>query len=322
MEFRTALPISTAPFSITHHDKIMSIGSCFADCTGTFLTNNKFDSLNNPFGVIFNPLSIFKLIESSIDNKALSSPIVSEGTWKDFNFHSQINSDSERGLKEIITHKTNQTHFYLQTSKVLIITLGTAWVYKHKKLDFTVANCHKIPSQEFEKVLLSTEEVVTAFESTYKKLKATKPDIQIILTVSPVRHIKDTLTLNSVSKSVLRLATHFISTKFKDCHYFPAYEALMDDLRDYRFYGNDLIHPTSMAEQYVLELFEQTYFNSDTRNLCKKWQKLSQSIQHKVLTNNTDMYQKHLEKTLLGLMELSKELPLETEIASIKNQIA
>ena len=321
MEFKTTLPVNPASFTITHQDAILSIGSCFADCTGTFLSNNKFNSLGNPFGVIFNPLSIFKLIESTIDNKPLSNTIISEGIWKDFNFHSQLNATSEQELKKIIETKTAQVHSHLQKSKVLIITLGTAWVYKHKKLEFTVANCHKIPAQEFEKILLSTEEIVAGFEFTYKKLKSLNPDIQIIVTVSPVRHIKDTLVLNSVSKSVLRLASHFITTQFKDCHYFPAYEALMDDLRDYRFYASDLIHPTSMAEQYVTELFEQTYFSKETQELCKKWQKLSQNLQHRVLTNNTDMHQKHLEKTLLGLTELSKYLPLQDEIAALQKKV-
>lgn len=322
MEFRTQIPVTTAQFTITHQDNIISIGSCFADCTGTFLINNKFNSLNNPFGVIFNPLSIFKLIASGLDNIPLSDPVNSEGIWKDFNFHSQVNGTSEEVLKQAIQERTLHTHEHLRHSKVLIITLGTAWVYRHKKLGFTVANCHKIPAQEFEKILLTPNEIVAAFELIYIKLKAANPNIQIIVTVSPVRHIKDTLVLNSVSKSVLRLAAHFMTTQFSECHYFPAYEALVDDLRDYRFYGNDLIHPTNMAELYVFEMFKQTYFSKETSELCQKWYKISQSIHHQVLTDNKEMHKKHLQKTLLELKELSKYIPLDTEIASIQQALA
>ncbi len=320
--FRTALQPSPAAFHITHQNPVLSIGSCFADCLGERLHSNKFKVMSNPAGVIFNPLSLFNIINQAIDNQYKPDPVLSQDIWRDYQFHSQIAANSESELINKGKVTITNIHNFLQTTDYLTITLGTAYIYiKNSNRQF-VANCHKIPTSQFSKVLLGTEEITEAFTPIYKKLKELRPDLKIIWTVSPVRHIKDTLPLNTVSKSILRLAAHELSENFQDSYYFPSYELLLDDLRDYRFYAEDMLHPNKVAEDYIFDFFSKTYFSTETQELNKDWQNIKLAIDHKPFQAQTGIYKKHLESTLTRLKTLSSKLNLTLEISEIESRLS
>jgi hypothetical protein len=200
------------------------------------------------------------------------------------------------------------------------MTYGTAWVYQLKDNGEIVANCHKVPANQFSKSLLSHLAITESFDEFYLTLKKINPAIQIILTVSPVRHLKDKLALNSVSKSVLRLACHTISSSHDDVHYFPAYEIMLDDLRDYRFYKADLIHPSDVAEEYIWEQFITCYADEHLRQFIQDWKAILAALAHRSFHSNTVAHQQFLKNTLEKLQAFKTLVDVEPEIALIKSQ--
>lgn len=194
--------------------------------------------------------------------------------------------------------------------------MGTAYVYKHIESQKIVANCHKIPQKQFEKKLLTVDEILEAFDT----IDLRNID-EVILTVSPVRHIKDTIPLNSISKSTLLLACHSLCEKYSNFHYFPAYELINDDLRDYRFYKDDLIHPNEMAQKYVWEKFQDTFFEENTQQKIIEIQKIQQAISHKPFHVNSESHQLFLKKTIEKMEKLQHEFDFSNEIESCKQQL-
>ena len=319
MQFRTELnPLPTTK-KISYHDKIVTIGSCFSQVIGERLLNNKFEVLVNPFGTIFNPISIFRLLQQPIDKSIIDGTIENKGAWFNHHVHSSINATSKELLNLKLNDHLNQFALSIKNATTLIITLGTAFVYKQKSTNELVANCHKIPSDFFTKSLLSTEDIVVSFGTVYAQLKKQSPGLEIILTVSPVRHTKDTLELNSLSKSILRLACHEISQQFSDVLYFPSYELMMDDLRDYRFYKEDMIHPSEVAEEYIWNKFSELYFNTSTNEIIKEWSSVSKALQHKPFREDSQEYKKFLSSTLKRLELLEGKINVVEEITTIKN---
>ncbi|MCS6832345.1 MAG: GSCFA domain-containing protein, partial [Flammeovirgaceae bacterium] len=256
--FRTTFTTHYPHPKINLKTPILLVGSCFAENIGELLLQHKFHALCNPFGTIFNPLSISHLIQTTLQEKSPDENgfLEHDERWFHLDYHSLINGATQEELLQKIFHAHFQAKQFLTSDGLLILTLGTAWVYWHKPTCHYVANCHKQPSLHFEKKLLSVEEVVASLEALHQTLP---PQLKILLTVSPVRHLKDTIPLNSVSKATLRLATHQLTEKYPERFaYFPAYELLLDDLRDYRFFAEDMIHPNSIAIQYVWEHFLHT----------------------------------------------------------------
>jgi len=319
--FRTEITCpSTHPVNLKDH--IFTTGSCFADQFGHWLQNNKFDVAVNPFGTSYNPVSIHKnLIESlslELDDRLFAER---QGIWHHFDYHSQWSSAHKKDLITSIQKTQQQVNQYLKKTDVLIITYGTAWVYRHKKQNTIVSNCHKFPAVEFEKILLTPYEITDSFKQLNAVLKSARPDLRIIITVSPVRHIKDTLVLNSVSKASLRLACHTISNLYEAVEYFPSYEIMMDDLRDYRFYERDKIHPTEEAIDYISHKFSDQYFEPSVKTFIEKWHSIKQSMEHRPYHPNSEAHQ-HFLKDLLHKLEGLKDLvPLEEEIKTIQSQI-
>lgn len=319
MQFRTELMIPQAAEAITHKSRLLLVGSCFADEVGQRLTDDKFQALVNPFGTIFNPLSVFELLQKSLSREPLQTmPVERDGLFFHYGLHSRYFADSAEAVQELARRQLRQTADFLQISadsdKWLIITLGTAWIYELADSGVPVANCHKMPAQLFHKRLLQVEEIVAAFQKLYAVLPA---DWRLILTVSPVRHIKDTLPLNTVSKSVLRLAVHQITEKFPQIAYFPAYELLLDDLRDYRFYAEDLLHPSKQAVNYIFDKFAATYFREPTLQLIQQWQKIRQGLAHRPLQANSDAHRRFLEQLSQKLAEIAPYLDVSEEIAAL-----
>jgi hypothetical protein len=208
------------------------------------------------------------------------------------------------------------SHLIPQTSN-LILTFGTSFIYKLLNPQVYVANCHKMPKNLFEKELLSVKDICRGFAVLYRELKEINPNLRIILTVSPVRHTKDGMAENQVSKSILRAACHYLTTDYEDVEYFPSYEIMMDDLRDYRFYKPDMIHPNEVAEQYIFEKFSETYFDENLKDFIKKWQPIQKALAHRPFDEKSESHQKFLKKLLKDLQEISTLVNVEKEISEI-----
>jgi hypothetical protein len=322
-QFRTELILKSAEHKISLYQPIITLGSCFADNIGQKLSVTKFSVSANPFGTIYNPVSIHKLILQSVYNQLplehtyLSNQDIS----LNYDFHSEFAAPSKSLLEPKIKDTLGHTHHFLRKSKFLFITYGTSLVYERLDTGEVVANCHKQSSQQFKKNLLSQKKILESFDETYKVLKNFNPEIRIILTVSPVRHIKDTLELNSVSKSILRLTCHTLTELYNDVEYFPAYEILLDDLRDYRFYSSDLIHPTPDAIDYIWKKFSAKYFDLETKIFLDEWQEIAKALSHKPFQPNTQAHQKFLNDTLKRLQELKSKVNVSKETKIIEAQL-
>lgn len=329
MKFRTEISPIPSSFQIEHVHSILSLGSCFSENIGNKLAENKFPILNNPFGIVFHPLSIAKLLQLSIDKNALAvffeqvqhRFIQREETWFHYDFHSDFSASSQEELQSKIETQSTEVANFLQKTDILLITWGTAWAYELQSDEKFVANCHKIPAKHFEKKLLAIQEIIEAYQQLLAILWQIRPDLKIILTVSPVRHIKDTLPLNSVSKSILRLASHQLSEANENVLYFPSFEILMDDLRDYRFYEADLLHPNQTAIHYIWEVFSNTFFSSKTQDLLQQWQKVKKALAHRSFHPESEAHQSFLRKTLTELENIQTQLFVEEEIKHIFKQI-
>jgi hypothetical protein len=320
--FRTELFLKPLSHSIDLKNKVLTIGSCFSTSIGQQLAQHKFHCLVNPFGAIYNPVSIHGLLQFAIENKAPSdnSYTLNEAQWKNYDFHSSFSSPSKTTVEEKIQAAISNAHLFLQSVDYIIITYGTAFVYERKDTRDVVGNCHKQPSENFIKRLLSVDEIIHSFNQVFQSIKAKYPTIKFILTVSPVRHIKDTLELNSVSKSLLRVAIHQLKEQL-NIDYFPAYELMMDDLRDYRFYEVDMIHPNQQAIDYIWGKFSDQYFSDSTKNFIKQWKDIQAALNHRPFNPEGEAHQKFLRKTLEKLDDLNKLADVQKEIDQLQKLI-
>ncbi|MCA6369107.1 MAG: GSCFA domain-containing protein [Cytophagales bacterium] len=321
-EWKTDLNVLLADRPIHLNDPILTIGSCFSQAIGQYLSDNKFNVTINPLGTVYSPLSIHHLLKVALRKGDVSDGdfLVHQEVHYHYQFHSSFASLSRQELAEQISHAVNKVNHFISTARFVIITYGTAWAYKRKDSARWVANCHKVPSTYFSKELLSIEAMEDSFYEVHSALKEINPDLSIIVTVSPVRHLKDTMELNSVSKSTLRLFCHKLSQR-SGVDYFPAYEIMMDDLRDYRFYQEDRIHPTNEAEEYIWQKFSQKYFEPETKTFLSEWQEVKHALAHRSLFPSTTHHQSFLKTTLIKLQELQHIVNVDNEIALVKNQI-
>lgn len=323
MEFRTTLDIKKSATQIKPGDAFLTIGSCFADHLGNQLQQYKFNGLVNPFGTAYNPISIHELIHYGVNHTtpAKETYTTREGRFFNFDFHSSFSQPSKEALQEEIETAILETHHALKRARFLMITYGTSFVYTRKENGSIVSNCHKLPAALFEKELLTQKKILESFEKLHSSLIAFNPGLQIILTVSPVRHIKDTLELNAVSKSILRLTTHTLASQFENVHYFPAYEILLDDLRDYRFYADDLIHPSPAAIEYIWQRFVETYFSPDAVEFTKRWDEIRKSLAHRPFNPGSVQHQQFLKNTIAKLNELKNQVDVSKEVSNLEQQL-
>jgi hypothetical protein len=321
--FRTELYLQAFPEKIQLKDTLVTMGSCFAEVIGRYLLDYKFTVLNNPYGTTYNPHSIHIQLLHSLYNEPVPEHTYLENNNLYFNytFHSSISSDSSASLDNQLTELTGTVHHRLAGAHWLILTYGTAWVYRRKDTSDIVANCHKMPGNLFEKELLTQKKIIESFDTVYKAIKSFNPNLRLILTVSPVRHIKDTLPLNNVSKSVLRLVCHTLTQQYRDVYYFPAYEIMMDDLRDYRFYKSDMIHPSEEAEQYIWQKFSSSFFEDDTHRFIDVWKGIQSDLKHRPFHPNSPGHQQFLHNLLRQLNEVSKQVNVDSEINLVRSQI-
>ncbi|MDL5045705.1 GSCFA domain-containing protein [Oscillatoria amoena NRMC-F 0135] len=323
MMFRTTLTSHRSKHPITLKHRLLTAGSCFAESIGNKLSESKFTCATNPFGVIYNPHSIHKALRYAIHNQVPPDHtyLESQGINLNYDFHSSVGALNPAELKKNLADTIRTTHSFLKNTSWLMITYGTSWVYFRKETGDIVANCHKMPSALFQKELFTQKKLLESFESFYKDLLAFNPDIRIILTVSPVRHLNDSLELNSVSKAILRIGCHTLSEGFNRVHYFPAFELMMDDLRDYRFYKADMIHPSAEAEKYIWEYFAESYFDEPTQKFVTEWRSLLQALQHKPFHTASPAHQQFIKETLKKMESFNSLVNVDAEVEQLKKQL-
>jgi len=282
--FRTILPSPSSDIQIDHQSGVICMGSCFAEHIGNKLSHFKFPSFLNPFGIIYNPISLAKGLEILLDENFLfeeKNLFQHLGGWHSFQHHGSFSNPE----KELVLKKINSTlreaRIFLAQSEFLILTLGTSNVFIEKNSNHVVANCHKVSQENFFREMLAVEDMVEKLSLVFEKIKSKFPKIKIISTVSPVRHIRDGLVKNQISKSKLILTLHELAQKFPYVDYFPSYELLLDDLRNYRFYKKDMIHPNEIAIDYIWEYFSNSFFSEKTKNLNEKIEKIKLAAAHR-----------------------------------------
>ncbi len=301
MKFRTEISITKYEFDITHQSSVLAIGSCFVENIGGLLKDYRFNININPFGIIFNPYSIAKILKNALSKKINFNTnfIERDGTFYCYDFHSKFNAKSNKALLAKINSTNKKTNQSLLSANVLMLTFGTAWVYKQKTSTQVVSNCHKIPQHHFTKHLLDLGHLKKTYTALFKDILKHTPSLKIILTVSPVRHLKDGFIENNQSKSVLLLLCNYLADAFPNqVIYFPAYEIVMDDLRDYRFYNEDLIHPNRQAINYIFEKFSETFFNEKTKEILPKVKQLNALKQHQFLNASQHQIKQHQTKII------------------------
>lgn len=323
MQWFTEISIPKSPSPISHSSKILSMGSCFAQTIGQKMLDSKLDILVNPFGTIFHPNAIADLLEAGISGNQPDENLISErdGLFFHYSAHSDLVGNSKKDLLEKLNLQTKLTGEYLKTGTHLILTLGTAWVYEFKKTQTLVANCHKQPSDFFQKRLLSLDEMKMSLKNLFSKLSAFNPNLKIVLTLSPVRHIKDGIPGNQLSKSLLRVLCSDLEKESENLSYFPAYEIMMDELRDYRFYKSDLIHPSEQAENYIWDKWAGALFTPLTQKKVNQISKIKTELNHRPLNPESEAHRKFLQNLLQKLEQLNTEIDFSKEIEVTKQNL-
>ncbi|MGM0406524.1 MAG: GSCFA domain-containing protein, partial [Bacteroidota bacterium] len=296
---------------ITYHTPVLFMGSCFTENIGDKMQALKFPAKVNPFGVLYNPTSVQNGLELLIDQKLFTKGNLDFFNEQWFSFYHDTefsHPDLQKCLDKINT-SIKSAAIQLRKSKYLIVTFGTAWVYKYLETDLVVSNCHKIPAKNFERFKLGVEDIFVEWAKLINRLNELNKNLKIIFTVSPVRHWKDGAVQNQLSKSTLILAIHQLIKIFKNVEYFPSYEIMMDDLRDYRFYADDMLHPSSAAIEYIWEHFSETYFDSETKQINAEINKILQAKNHRPLNPETENHRKFLKNQIQLIEKTSQSYP-------------
>ena len=314
MKLTTPIKLSRQNPTINYSSKVLLLGSCFAQNMGAKLEYYKFQQCTNPFGILFHPVAIEKLITRAVNHTWFTSKDVflQNEQWHCFLAHSKLSNTSEEDLISALNSALEKLRFSLLEASHVVFTFGTAWVYKHLEKDTIVANCHKVPQKEFVKQLLSPDDVSDVLLGIETKLRTINPTCSIINTVSPVRHIKDGLIANSRSKAHLIAGVQEIVSPEKLNYYFPSYEIMMDELRDYRYYKEDLIHPNQTAIHLIWEKFLSSWVASETFEIQKKIAVIQNGLLHIPFNENSKAHI-HFKKDLeTKISEIKEQLPWAT----------
>jgi GSCFA family protein len=299
MQFRTVISIKKSAFPIDYDSKILSLGSCFAENMGEKFDYFKFQNTVNPFGIIFNPVSIAKIIRKAITGERFTENDIffHNDLWHCFDVHSELSTAD----KDIFLHELNQileaTTRRISESTHVIITLGTAWVYRNLSGNEIVANCHKVPQKEFAKELLAVDVIEQSLKNIADLISSVNKEAKLIFTVSPVRHSKDGFVENQQSKSHLITALHqalHSAISNQQSAYFPSYEIMMDELRDYRFYAEDMLHPNQVAIDYIWNRFSEAYCAEPTFAIMEEVGAIQKALQHRPFNPDSASHQKFL----------------------------
>ena len=311
MNFRTNISLKSESNQIDYSSNLVLIGSCFSENISKKLQYFKFNTFSNPFGILFNPIAIETLISNAIRKKEYSEKDIFQlnERWHCFDAHSDLSASSKNELLTNLNTSIAATHKKITTASHLIITLGTAWVYRNNESAKIVGNCHKIPQKQFSKEMLSVEEIVASLKNSCALIKNLNPKVNIIFTVSPVRHVKDGFVENMQSKAHLLTAIHQLINLKEQFHYFPSYEIMLDDLRDYRFYNRDMLHPNETAINYIWEQFQHVWIAKKTISILKEVDTIQRGLAHKPFNPNSEQHQKFLVALQEKITLLQKQTP-------------
>lgn len=311
MNFTTRIPISKSQNPIDYNSKIVSLGSCFAENIGEKFEYFKFQNAVNPFGIIFNPISIENIISRTVHQEHFTEEDIffHNERWHCYEVHSELsNPDKDEflaNLNLIIQQSNNQ----IIQSTHIIITYGTSWIYRSKASNEIVANCHKVPQNQFEKEILTVEVIQKSIQNTIAHIQKVNPSCNVIFTVSPVRHIKDGFVENQRSKAHLITALQASIFHLPSSSYFPSYEIMMDELRDYRFYAEDMLHPNQVAIDYIWERFFQTQIAETVHPIMEEILAIQKGLTHRPFNPNSESHQLFLANLTQKIKLLQERIP-------------
>lgn len=311
MELRTKVLTEQSQLKITYSDRVMFLGSCFASNIGSRMEEGHMPVMINPAGTVYNPISVINTLRSILSGRKVTNEdlFCHNGTWLSFSHYTEFSSNDPDYLVNKINRTSEEALKFLSKTSVLFITFGTARVYRFKETGMIVSNCHKVPASSFRREMLTVNEIVNLWAEQLDFLKARFPDLTVVFTISPVRHWKDGAHGNQVSKSVLFLAIEELLSHPSSPQYFPAYEIQMDELRDYRFYNDDMLHPSSLAINYIWEAFSSCYLDVRTIGLWREVSNIVKAGKH-VISRNEDLRVKEFaERMLSKITELQNQIP-------------
>lgn len=315
MEFRTIITPDNKDIMLRHSDKMMMLGSCFSDNIGSRLADAMINVVINPLGTVYNPMSVATAAMRVMDCRLVEREelVEANGVLNCFDFHSRFSMpDADEALRAMNGSITS-AHAHLRQCRVLFVTLGTAITYSRGGT--VVSNCHKLPSAEFVRQMRSVGEITDAMDEMVSRLHEFNPQLLIVFTVSPIRHVADGLATNSLSKSTLRVAVAEMARKHPDvCSYFPSYEILMDDLRDYRFYAADMVHPSEVAVEYIWETLKNTYFDAQQQQTISRCERMAKRLRHRPMSQNPEVVAKFRADTKSALDALIAQYPYIVEL--------
>jgi hypothetical protein len=314
MNFRTQIPISTSNHLIDYHSRVVSLGSCFAENIALKFDYFKFQNSVNPFGIIYNPVSIEKIIERVVQKNKFTEKDVfyHNDLWQCFEVHSEWSQPNQEAFLNTLNMLIDSTYLEIKEASHVVITYGTSWIYKSIASQSIVANCHKVPQKAFQKELLSIEIIEESIQNTIALIQSINPKVQFIFTISPVRHLKDGFVENQRSKAHLIAAIHQVlqvPPSGAEGAYFPSYEITMDELRDYRFYSEDMLHPNQIAIDYIWERFVQSHISEDAYSLMEEVSGIQKSLLHKPFNPESEIHQTFVKQLQQKINQIQKKYP-------------
>ena len=294
MKFQTTIPIKKSDFLIDYSSKLVSLGSCFAENMGEKFDYFKFSTITNPFGIIFNPISLEKILLRSIHKKYFTEKDVffHNEAWHCFEVHSELSNPDKVEFLITVNQLIDTTNWHIEKATHCPITLGTSWADRHIESDEIVANCHKVPQQQFVKELLSVADIESSLKRIVSEIQVVNSNCKFIFTISPVRHSKDGFIENNVSKSHLITALYPFLSKTTSSIYFPSYEIMMDELRDYRFYAEDMLHPNQTAIDYIWMKFSENFIDEKEFETMQHISEIQKSLRHRPFNPNSESHLK------------------------------
>ena len=310
-QFRTEVKVPEFDWKVSYQSKLIFLGSCFTNHIGERMQELKFITDVNPFGIIYNPVSVRNSIEKLIANESFLEKDLKfhNGRWYSFYHHTSFSHHDKKICLDRINQKIKNSSEFLKKADFLFLSFGTARVYELEETGEVVSNCHKLPSKHFNYRLLATEEIIEIYEKLIKNLIRLNPGLKIVFTLSPVRHWKDGAIGNQLSKSVLLVAIHRLANIFPNAEYFPSYELMMDDLRDYRFYAEDMLHISPQAVDYIWDKFQNALLDKSALNLVPKIEKILKAVKHRPFDPDSDSFKAFQAKVLKDMEELKKQYP-------------
>ncbi len=312
MDFRTPVDLPKNLPAVSHADNVLLLGSCFAENMGVRMSASKFQVDINPFGVLYNPDSIASALWRLLDGTPFiaSDLFLYRGLWHSFMHHGSFSDEQPEEALKKMNGRFLQTTEQLPHTNRLMLTWGTAYVYRHAESGQVVSNCHQLPERTFIRQRLSVEEIVESYIPLIEALLQCNSTMKVLLTVSPIRHLRDGLHTNQLSKSTLLLAADRLQTLFPETvFYFPSYEIMMDELRDYRFYADDMAHPSSLAVDYLWECFFKSLFTEATQTLIAEVQNIHRDLAHRPFRPESDAYKRFLAQIVLKIEQLNDKCP-------------